>query len=178
MLIIYPAGVLDRVDRLIYSLGLGSTGYDYSVINAEYADIASKETLLNITRRRRQSQEFRCPANGTTGEICPDTTCTQQGLVCIDSRSLSKTAVFVFFLHTHSMYLLLTELYYWDSKSFCYSGSSSSSASIGHSLLSALFAIFVHMQVKDQSKRSGSLVISFVNVDRHLITVRTAMTTK
>ena len=51
-------------------------------------------------------------------------------------------------------------------------------ASIGYSLLSALFAIFVHMQVKDQSKRSGSLVISFVNIDRHLITVRTAMTTK
>ena len=32
MLYMYPAGILDREDTLIYSLGLGSTGYDYSVI--------------------------------------------------------------------------------------------------------------------------------------------------
>ena len=105
MLIIYPAGVLDRVDKLIYSLGLGSTGYDYSIteiadITVDFADTAGVATS-NSTRRRRQSQEFRCPANGTTGEICPDTTCTQQGLVCIDSRSLS---IFVFsFLQNYTI---------------------------------------------------------------------------
>ena len=71
--ILHSVGVLDRVDRLIFSLGLGSGGYDYSPINEPAPTSPS-----NTTRRRRQSQEHRCPANGKNGEICLD---PPQGLV-------------------------------------------------------------------------------------------------
>ena len=86
-----PAGVLDRVDRLIFSLGLGSGGYDYSVITEPAPVSPAPTSPSNTTRRRRQTQEFRCPANGRNGEICLD---LSQGLACINSHSGSIAHVF------------------------------------------------------------------------------------
>jgi len=60
----YPAGELDLEDSLIYSLGLGSTGHDYST------NTLSPSPPSNTTRRRRQSIEERCPNSGTNGYIC------------------------------------------------------------------------------------------------------------
>ena len=50
---------------MILSLGLGSGGYDYSAVTPPTSP-------SNTTRRRRQIQEPRCPANGRNGEICLD----------------------------------------------------------------------------------------------------------
>ena len=67
VLYMYPAGILDREDTLIYSLGLGSTGYDYSIITPPPSPPS------NTTRRKRNNHlvEYRCPANETDGFICP-----------------------------------------------------------------------------------------------------------
>ena len=70
-----PAGVPDQVDKLIFSLGLGSGGYDYSATNEPVHPALTSP--LSSTRRRRQGQEPRCPANGRNGEICQNST---QGL--------------------------------------------------------------------------------------------------
>ena len=72
---IYPSGVPNQVERLIFSLGLGSAGYDYSPITGPApvspAPVSPAPTSpSNTTRRRRQTQKPRCPANGLNGEIC------------------------------------------------------------------------------------------------------------
>ena len=63
---IYPSGVPNQVERLIFSLGLGSGGYDYSPINEPAPPAPTSPS--NTTR----SEEPRCPANGKNGEICSD----------------------------------------------------------------------------------------------------------
>ena len=73
------SGVPNQVERLIFSLGLGSGGYDYSPINEPAPVSPAPTSPSNTTRRRRQSLEPRCPANGTNGEICLD---TPQGFAC------------------------------------------------------------------------------------------------
>ena len=83
---IYPSGVPNQVERLIFSLGLGSGGYDYSPINepappapvspapvspapVSPAPVSPAPTSPSNTTR---SEEPRCPANGKNGEICSD----------------------------------------------------------------------------------------------------------
>lgn len=68
----YPTGKLDREDTLIYSLGLGSTGHDYSIVNEPILQgpVSPPTPPSNTTRRRRQTIEYRCPDRGTDGYIC------------------------------------------------------------------------------------------------------------
>ena len=70
-----PAGVPNQVDKLIFSLGLGSGGYNHATITEPVSPALTSPS--SSTRRRRQSQELRCPANGRNGEICQNPT---QGL--------------------------------------------------------------------------------------------------
>lgn len=52
VLYIYPTGILDREDTLIYSLGLGSIGHDYSIVT-EPGTGPLPSPPSNTTRRRR-----------------------------------------------------------------------------------------------------------------------------
>jgi len=72
VLYMYLTGELDREDTLIYSLGLGSTGHDYSIVTEPIPQgpVSPPTSASNTTRRRRQTIEYRCPHLGTNGYIC------------------------------------------------------------------------------------------------------------
>ena len=62
LLYMYPTGILDREDTLIYSLGLGSTGHDYSTVT-EPGTGPLPPPPSNSTRRRRQANSCRRGSN-------------------------------------------------------------------------------------------------------------------